>query len=113
MNQVFDILKEYWKPIVGFIFFVVGFILQRTQKKPVKVVDTVREVIAVMAAYFIRIAEEKYGAGNGEIKEAYATELIVEYIQKQFSLSADDAKAYIPLIHCDIKSLFNNLKKVM
>lgn len=113
MNVVLDVLKNNWKLIVAVLLFLFSFILQCFRKKPVKVVDTIREAIAVICPYFIRMSEDKYGRGHGEIKEAYASELIIEYIKKQFSLSDDAANGYVPFIRMVIHDLFDKLKQVM
>lgn len=113
MNQVLDFLKQYWKLISLAVLFLFNFILLIVRKKPVKIVDTIREAIAIICPYFIRVSEDKYGLGHGDVKQAYATELIIEYIKKQYSLSDDVANGYVPFINMIIKDLFNKLKDVM
>ena len=35
LNQILDILIQYWKPIVGILFTIAGFIIALFKKKPI------------------------------------------------------------------------------
>ena len=113
MNQFLVILKEYWKIIVALILLLISFILRCVQKKPIKIVDSVREALAVLVPYFIRVAEDKIGAGNGDKKKNYAIDLAIDHVKKTFNLTEEVAEGYRPFIGMLIQSIFDKLKEVM
>ena len=54
LNNIFEILINYWKPILGLLFFVIAFILAVIRKKPL---NPVFELIYNFAILAIQDAE--------------------------------------------------------
>lgn len=80
MNDIIHILKNNWELIVSVLLFILSFILQLIKKKPVKVIDTVKQIILSYAPMAIRLAEQMYGLDHGDEKFKYAYQVICDAV---------------------------------
>lgn len=105
MDDVKRILITYWPQIVAAIVMIFSIILQCFKKKPVKVVDTVKEWILELLPFFIREAEEKFASGQGVNKKEYVISKMSASLIQNFGLSDELLDNYKKFISSMIEAI--------
>lgn len=80
---------NYWREIIWILSAVISLVCLFIRKKPVKVVDTVREVIIRLLPYCISQAEKLINATGADKKE-YALSLLWKLLSEIVSVSSED-----------------------
>lgn len=86
-----DFLIQYWREILYVVCALVSVVLFIVKKKPVKVVDTVRETIVRLLPYCINQAE-KLGDVSGADKKTFALSLLFSLLSDFVKVNGDDLK---------------------
>lgn len=69
MQDVLNILKNYWPELLAILLFIASFILQLARKKPItKIYDS---SMYRNLSILIKEAEDKFGSGHGSDKLEY------------------------------------------
>lgn len=82
-TDVLQILKDYKEYIILAVLFVACLVVNIVRKKPNKVIDTLSSTIKTLLPQFIRIAEDKYGAGHGTEKKSFVIALVEEWFSSE------------------------------
>lgn len=102
MNVMIEFVKNYYREIIEVVAIIVSVIICCIRKKPVKVVDTVKEVIVRVLPAFIVQAEAsgKKGADKLELVLALVRDFLKEldYGDDIFSQYLDFTKEQVELI---------------
>lgn len=67
-----EFVKTYYREIIDFILVITSLVLFIVRKRPVKVIDTLKEVILRLLPYCINTAEGKHG----DDKKTFALDLL-------------------------------------
>lgn len=105
MNQILEILITYWKPIVGLLFTIAGFIIALLKKKPVDCILTDIYDFAINAVNSV----ENSGVVGAEQKLALATMKVCDNLRQKYPTI--DALEYKVLIHLIIESILSTPQK--
>lgn len=89
-----DFLKMYWREILSVVFFLLSLILYIVRKKPVKVVDTLKEIICRILPALINQAEMIEGL-SGADKLKLVLDAVVNVL-KDDGFGDDVIKSYLP-----------------
>lgn len=73
MQKVLDFIIQNWRLIVEIVFVLVALVLFICKKKPVKVLDTVKECISRLLPYVIKEAEKTDLKGEDKMVFALQT----------------------------------------
>lgn len=79
MQEIFNFLLQYWKPIVGVILVLVSFLLTLVRKKPINVVNGFDEDLARWVRNAINAVEALSGLSSQE-KLNRAVDMVLEKI---------------------------------
>lgn len=90
LNVILIFLRNNWKVIVEIVVLLTTIILWIIRKRPVQVVDTLKETIIRLLPYCIRMAESQ---PKGE-KLAYCLTLLVQTLKDLGVELNDDYKAF-------------------
>lgn len=80
MNNFIDLLVLYWKPIVGLLFTIVGFIIALVKKKPLNDILTDIYYASIQAVNHV----ENSGVVGAENKLAAAINFVNEELVKKY-----------------------------
>lgn len=86
-----DFLIQYWRVTLYVVCALVSVVFFIVKKKPVKVVDTVRESIVRLLPYCINQAEKLEGA-SGADKKAFALSMLFSLLSNIVKVSGDVLK---------------------
>lgn len=75
--MILDFLKTYYREIIEIILVITSFVLFVARKRPIKVIDTIKEVILRLLPYCINKAE----VCNGDDKKTFALSLLAELLR--------------------------------
>lgn len=83
MQEVIDFLSLYWREILEVILLIISVVVFIVKKKPVKVIDTVKECITRLLPYCIYEAEKQEDLkGKGEKKKIFALSVLYKLLQE-------------------------------
>lgn len=93
MNQVLDFIKLYYREIIEVVAILVSIVICCIRKKPVKVVDTIKEIIVrVLPAFIIQAeASDKKGADKLDLVLSLVTGFL-----KEMDYGDDVISQYLP-----------------
>lgn len=71
-----DFILQNWRWLLEACLVIAAFVLMLIRKKPVKIVDTIQQVILRLLPGLINQAEINFGAGNGSAKKKFVLDLL-------------------------------------
>lgn len=86
-----DFLIQYWREILYVFCALLSLVLFIVKKKPVKVIDTIKETIVRLLPYCINEAEKLQGAPGAD-KKAFALSILWKLLSDFVKLSGDELK---------------------
>lgn len=92
MNQVLDFIKVYYREIIEVIAIIASVVICCIRKKPVKVVDTVKEIIVRVLPAFIVQAEASGKKGADKLELVLS---LVKDFLKEMSYGDDVVSQYL------------------
>lgn len=105
MDTLLQLLIQYWKPIVGLLFTIVGFIIALIKKRPVTtIVDDIYQY-AVKAINYV----ENSGIVGSDQKLAAAVQSVVYDLLKKYPTL--DSDRYVKIIAAVIESILSTPQK--
>ena len=107
-NEFLTLIKANFNIVLMIFLALVILIITLVQKRPNKFIDTVTEKIATLLPQFIRIAEDKFGAGKGEQKLAYVIALVQEWFNGE---KLEFTDYYLKLTKLFIEQILNTPEK--
>lgn len=109
--MMINFLSVYWRDILSALAIVVSIVLLVIKKKPVKVVDTIKEVICRLLPGLILDAERIYQvSGLGEAKAQYVLDLLVKVL-KEFGYGDDVISQYLPFMADQLEAILSTPQK--
>lgn len=82
--MVINFIKDYWREILSVVALLTTTILWIVRKRPVKVLDTIKEFICRVIPTLIREAETFFPVGDGKKKLDFVRKKTVELIEESF-----------------------------
>lgn len=83
MKEFLNFIFTYWKDILTLLLFIISVVVFIVKKKPVKVIDTVKECITRLLPYCIYEAEKQEELkGKGEKKKIFALSVLYKLLQE-------------------------------
>ena len=95
MKEFIDLLIQYWKPIVGLLFTIAGFIIALFKKKPISDILTDIYYCSIIAINETELLSN-YEKIDPEVKLARAVESVVNNLKDKYPTL--DVNKYISLI---------------
>ena len=107
-NQILQFIIDNWQFFGSILLSLITFIVLVCKKKT-KVVDAINIVIQKLVVDFVKLAEEKFGAGNGQTKHNFVFNGCVSYIREYFpEINPHD---YYSLINETIEDILSTPQK--
>ena len=108
METVLIFLRQYWREILEILALLLSIVICCVRKKPVKVVDTIKEVIIrVLPAFIIKAeASDKKGAD----KLYYVLDLVKGFL-KEMSYGDDVISQYLPFAKEQVELILSTPQK--
>lgn len=95
MKEFIDLLIIYWKPIVGLLFTIVGFIIALIKKKPISSIEG--DIFDF--AYKAVLATEESGVKGSDNKKAFAINKLNNYLLAKYpTLDVDRYSVFISVV---------------
>lgn len=106
--MILDFIKTYWREILEVLALLVSIVICCIRKKPVKVVDTIKEIIVrVLPAFIIKAeASDKKGAD----KLSLVLDLMKGFL-KEMSYGDDVVSQYLPFIKEQVELILSTPQK--
>lgn len=106
--MILDFIKTYWREILEFVVILISIVICCIKKKPVKVVDTIKEVIVrVLPAFIIKAeASDKKGAD----KLLLVLDLVKGFL-KEMSYGDDVISQYLPFAKEQVELILSTPQK--
>lgn len=120
VGELFAIVKSfiaenwYFIAIIGFLIVLFIDIFKNKKKIVVntELVDSIKTAILAMIPRIIKVAEENFGAGNGEKKKIAVVTAVVDNITKLFDISTEDVYSkYSKLIYDFVEEVLSTPEK--
>ena len=96
MKEFIDFLFIYWKPIVGLVFFIVGFIIAVFKKKPIEDIYKYIYAYSILAVNYTEVDSTCNPDIKGDVKLARAVEYVCKMLLDTYPTL--DVNKYISLI---------------
>lgn len=108
MKDIFEILITYWKPIVGLLFTVAGFVIAVLKKKPIEDILTYIYNFSIEA---INDTEcfDKINKIDADVKLARATSYVLSKLKVKYPTL--DVERYSKIIESVIESILTTPQK--
>lgn len=104
-----EFILTYWREILSLICFIASIILCCVRKKPVKVVDTLRETILRLLPGCINAAEIESGL-TAEKKKAFCVSCL-QNVLRDLGYGDDVVGQYLPFIYDQIEVILSTPQK--
>ena len=91
MREILEILITYWKPIVGLLFTIAGFIIAIIKKKPISSI----EADIYDFCYKAVIATEATGIKGSDNKKSFCINEVNKLLLKKYPTLDVDSYAYL------------------
>lgn len=102
MKDILNFLQNYWREIAWILGLILSIVLCCVRKKPVKVVDTLKEKILFELPEVISAAEERFGAGHGAEK----LQFVLDFFTWEFSKNGlVMGETYIKFIKSSVENI--------
>lgn len=112
MKEIFDFLVSYWKVIVLGILVVLDLVLVvLNRRKPVKVFDSVHQVITSILPELIKVAEASYCSGHGDEKLEMVKQLVFNYLKSCYGFKNDECLSYDAYITKQVEAILSTPQK--
>lgn len=105
-----DFLKAYWREILEVVILLASIVICCIKKRPVKVVDTLRELILQLLPGCINASEIEAAGLPGKDKKEYAINLLLEVLQGQ-GYGDDTIAPYLPFIKSQVEVILSTPQK--
>lgn len=105
-----EFLIEYWRDILSIVVMLTTLVLWLVRKKPVKVIDTIKESILRLLPYCISEAEKLTGV-TGADKKAFALDMISAYLKEFISCGDDELKTYLQFASEQVEVILSTPQK--
>lgn len=109
MNQFLEFLITYWREILQVIILLASFVIWICRKKPVKVVDTLKETILRLLPGCINAAEMQSGL-TGKDKLNFCISLVQGSL-KEMGIGDDIISTYLPFICNQVEVILSTPQK--
>lgn len=108
METVLIFIRQYWRELLEVLALLLSIVICCVRKKPVKVVDTIKEVIIrVLPAFIIKAeASDKKGAD----KLYYVLDLVKGFL-KEMSYGDDVVSQYLPFAQEQVELILSTPQK--
>lgn len=103
MKQILDLLIQYWKPIVGLLFTIAGFIVALIKKKPIEDIYKYIYAYSILAVNYTEIDSIANKDIKGEVKLGRAVEYVCNMLHDTYPTL--DVNKYIFLIKNTIEEI--------
>lgn len=108
MREILDFLVSHWKLIALAVLLILDLVLIiLNRRKPVKVFDSVHQVITSILPQLIKDAEACYVRGHGSEKLSMVKELVFNYLRACYGMSTDEALQYDDYISKQIEAILS------
>ena len=106
--MILDFIKTYWREILQILALLLSIVICCVRKKPVKVVDTIKEIIVrVLPAFIIKAeASDKKGAD----KLSLVLDLMKGFL-KEMSYGDDVISQYLPFAKEQVELILSTPQK--
>ena len=104
-----DFLRNNWKLILEAVVFVASVILFIVRKKPVKVVDTIKQMITQWLPGVVVAAENTNLKGENKMK--YAVDLLYTLFASDYLTRDEFDNKYLAFIHSQIEAILSTPQK--
>lgn len=84
MEKIIQFIVENWRYLVDFAGVIICVVLFIVRKRPTKLVDGIEELLLKVLPSAIIYAEQKVGAGHGDVKMTEVLALCSEYIKERY-----------------------------
>lgn len=108
MKEFSKFLIENWRLILEIALVICSAVVFIIRKKPIKVVDNIKEKILLQLPIVISIAEEKIGPGKGPEKLKFVIDYFVYLFDEEGILLGKD---YIKFIETMVEQILSTPKK--
>lgn len=84
MNDFIQLLIQYWKPIVGLLFCVAGFVIALIKKKPVSDILSDIYALVIKAVNIVEVDGLSDPNLTGDLKLARATSYVMSWLMDKY-----------------------------
>lgn len=106
--EIINFIKAYWREILEVIAILISIVICCIKKKPVKVVDTLKEVIVRLLPGVILLAEKTELKGDDKLK--FALDQLQE-ILREMKYDADIISQYLPFAVDQVELILSTPQK--
>lgn len=108
MSEILDFLASYWKLIALAVLLILDLVLiVLNRRKPVKVFDSVHQVISAALPDLIKAAESSYCSGHGSEKLSMVKELVFNYLRSCYGMTTEEAMKYDDYIVKQVEAILS------
>ena len=100
--MILDFIKNYYREIIEVVAILASIVICCIKKKPIKVVDTLKELILSALPGFIVYAE--HTDKKGEDKKKLVVDLVLNFLRVK-GYGDDTLTPYLPFIEDQIESI--------
>lgn len=107
--MVIEFLKSYWREILEILAVLASIIICCIKKKPVKVVDTIKQMICTWLPGVISAAESS--GLKGEAKLEYAINFLYSVFAKDYLTRDEFDNKYLAFVKAEIEAILSTPQK--
>ena len=107
--NVLNFIKENWKLILEIVVLLVSVVMFIIRKKPVKVVDTLKQTICAFLPGIITVAESSGLKGEDKLK--YAIDLLYKVFVKDYLTREEFDNKYLSFVKSQIEAILSTPQK--
>lgn len=105
-----DFFTQNWRLILEATLVLVSTILFILRKKPVKVVDTLQQIILRLLPGLINQAEIQFGCGNGSAKLQFVLDLL-QSVLTEMGYGGETIQSYLPFAKDQVEVILSTPQK--
>lgn len=107
--MIIDFVRNYWKEILDVLILVISLVFFILRKKPVKVSDTLKQLISSWLPGVINAAEKT--DLKGSLKLDYAVNMVYDIFCSDYITREEFDQRYLPFVKSQIEAILSTPKK--